>query len=76
MFEAISDEAAARVAVETDVGEVGSEVGIVGKDNIAGVCVIVDLCSVLGGSAPVPDRQSRAARPRAYATEAQSSAEA
>ncbi len=73
---AVSNEAAPGVAVEADESEVGMEVGIVSEDKIAGVCVIVDLCSVLGGSAPVPDCQSRAGRPGADATEAQSSCEA
>ena len=76
LFEAISDEAAAGVAVEADIGELGVDVGIVSEDKVAGVCVIVDWRSILRRSTPVPDRQSRIGRPRAYATEAQSSAEA
>lgn len=40
LFEAISDEAAAGIAVEANESEVGVEVGIVSEDKVAGVCVI------------------------------------
>ena len=69
-FKGVSDEATATVAVEADAVEVGIEAGIVGEDDTAGVRVIVDLCSVLGGSTPVPDGEIGAAAPGTHAAEA------
>ena len=55
LFEGVSDESCAAAAEETDLSEVASEACLIGENHMAGVCVIVDLCSRWGGSAPVPD---------------------
>ena len=56
--ESTSDGVEARVPVEADFREIISrEICGVGKDQIAGILPIVDFCSPLGGSAPVPDGQ-------------------
>ena len=68
----LSHEAVAVVAVETNVVEVIGEGCVTGVEHqSAGVCIIVDLCSPIGGSAPVPDGQVGAGRPGVDAAEAE-----
>ena len=49
---------------------------MIGENQMAGVCVIVDLYSVLGGSAPVPDGEGGVGCPGANAVKAEDAGEA
>ena len=71
LFEGVSNEAIAIIAVEADAVEVGIESGVIREDDMAVVGTVSRGCAVLVDAIPVPDGQVGAVGPGSYSAEAQ-----